>query len=147
MTVRTRQDGMTLIELMIVVAIIGILASIAYPSYTRYVERANRADAQAIMLENAQFMERRFTTCGSYAAIGTTAPCNLAPDLPKDQSPESGTAKFSITLTPAPTATTFKIQAAPSGGYSDSLCGTMTIDQTGAKTKSGSGSLSDCWKN
>lgn len=148
MSTRNRQYGMTLIELMIVVAIIGIMASIAYPSYTQYVQRANRADAQAIMLENAQFMERRFTTCGSYAAIGgAVAPCNAAPDLPKQQSPESGTAKYSITLTPAATATGFTIQAAPSGSYTDTLCGTMTIDQTGVKTELGSGALSDCWKS
>jgi type IV pilus assembly protein PilE len=137
MSTRNRQYGMTLIELMIVVAIIGIMASIAYPSYTQYVQRANRADAQAIMLENAQFMERYFTTNGTYAGA----------DLPKQQSPESGTAKYSITLTPAATATGFTIQAAPSGSYTDTLCGTMTIDQTGVKTELGSGALSDCWKS
>lgn len=137
MSTRNRQYGMTLIELMIVVAIIGILASIAYPSYTQYVQRANRADAQAIMLENAQFMERYFTTNGTYAGA----------DLPKQQSPESGTAKYSITLTPAATATEFTIQAAPSGSYTDPLCGTMTIDQTGVKTEAGTGALSDCWKS
>lgn len=137
MSTRNRQYGMTLIELMIVVAIIGIMASIAYPSYTQYVQRANRADAQAIMLENAQFMERYFTTNGTYAGA----------DLPKQQSPESGTAKYSITLTPAATATGFTIQAAPSGSYTDPLCGPMTIDQTGVKTELGSGALSDCWKS
>lgn len=147
MSTGNRQCGFTLIELMVTVAIIGILASIAYPSYMNYVRNANRADAQALMLENAQFMERRFTTCGSYAAVGTTAPCNAAPDLPKQQSPENGTARYSITLDPAPDATTFTIQAQPAGSYADPLCGTMTITQTGAKTESGTGSLGNCWKS
>jgi len=133
----SRQHGFTLIELMITVAIVAILAMVAYPSYTQYVQRANRADAQAIMLENAQFMERYFTTNGTYVGA----------DLPKDQSPESGTKKYSMDLNPAATATAFSIEAAPSGGYEDGLCGTMSIDQTGAKTESGSGELSDCWKN
>ncbi|MBI1285872.1 MAG: prepilin-type N-terminal cleavage/methylation domain-containing protein [Thiobacillus sp.] len=131
-----RQYGVTLIELMIVVTIIGILASIAYPGYQQYARRANRADAQSIMLENAQFMERYFTTHGTYAAA----------DLPKTQSPEMGTAKYTI-LGPAGTATGFLIRAVPTGGYTDPLCGTLSINQAGVKTKSGTGSLGDCWKS
>ena len=132
------QHGFTLIELMVVVAIIGILSAIAYPSYLQYVIRANRADAQAFMLENVQFMERYFTTNGTYVYGGV---------LPRDQSPESGTAKYLITLTPAATATGFTIQAAPAAGYADPQCDTMTIDQTGATTESGTGALADCWKS
>lgn len=130
------ERGFTLIELMVVVAIIGILSAIAYPSYTQYVQRANRAEAQAFLLENVQFMERYFTTNNTYVYAGA---------LPKTQSPANGTAKYSITL-PVNTATTFTLQAAPAAGYSDSLCGTMTITQTGAQTENGSGSLADCWK-
>ena len=131
-----RQYGVTLIELMIVVTIIGILAAIAYPGYQQYARRANRADAQSIMLENAQFMERWFTTNGTYAGA----------DLPKTQSPEMGTAKYTLTG-PSGTATGFLIQAVPAGGYTDPLCGTLGITQTGAKTESGTGELADCWKS
>lgn len=130
--------GITLIELMVVVAIIGILASIAYPSYVEYVRRAKRTDAQAIMMENAQFLERYFTTNGKYSGAS----------LPKAQSPENGTPDYNITL-PAATlsATAYIMQAAPTGSFTDPLCGTLTVSQTGARTESGTGSLADCWKN
>lgn len=131
-------SGITLIELMVVVAIIGILASIAYPSYVEYVRRAKRTDAQAIMMENAQFLERYFTTNGKYSGAS----------LPKSQSPENGTPDYNITL-PAATLsdTAYKIQAAPTGSFTDTLCETLTVSQTGARTESGTGSLADCWRS
>ncbi|MEW6119418.1 MAG: type IV pilin protein [Pseudomonadota bacterium] len=136
MRAHARASGFTLIELMIVVAIVASLATIAYPSYLEQVRKSNRADAQALMLENAQFMERYFTTNGTYEDA----------DLPKQQAPEEGDARYAITL-PTATATEYTIQATPTGSFEDPLCGTITIDQTGTKTESGSGALSDCWKS
>jgi len=131
--------GFTLIELMVTVAIIGILAAIAYPSYTQYVQRANRSDAEAIMQENAQFMERYFTTNGKYDGAA----------LPTIQSPKPpGMAKFVISLATTTTPPTYTITATPTGGYVDSLCNVLTINELGVTTTTGgSGTLADCWKN
>jgi len=122
--------GFTLIELMIVVAIIGILSAIALPAYRQYVLRANRADAQAIMMETAQYMERYFTTNNSYA----DAP------LLSDKSPKTGTAKYTISFT-AQSDTGYTLQAAPQGGQADDSCGTLTVSNTGATGAGGAG----CW--
>ena len=131
------QSGMTLIELMIVVAIIGILASVAYPSYQQYVLRANRAEAQAVLSETAQFMERYFTTNGTYVG-GTVA--SVSAVSPKGA---SGTAiKYNITPATVTTATTFTLTAAPVNSQTaDTTCGTLTLSNTGAQTPSTAG----CW--
>jgi type IV pilus assembly protein PilE len=72
----THQQGFTLIEMLIAVAIIGIVAGIAYPSYTRYVERSLRTDAHAGLLQAASEMERCYSRQYNYTgcAITTTSP-------------------------------------------------------------------------
>ncbi|WP_324778917.1 type IV pilin protein [Thiobacillus sedimenti] len=134
------QSGVTLIELLVVVMIIGILAAVGYPSYVDHVRRAKRADAQAIMTEDAQFMERYFTTNGTYVGATLTGP--------QAQSPKNGPADYNITLPNANlTATGYVIQATPTGTFSDPQCGTLTIDQTGTRTESGTGTVADCWRS
>ncbi len=58
--------GMTLIELMITVAIIGILASIAYPSYTEFVVRSNRSEAQRELMRIANMQEQYYVDNRTY---------------------------------------------------------------------------------
>ena len=134
-----RSSGFTLIELMVVVGIIGILAAIAYPAYMQYVLKSHRAEAKAILTETAQFMERYFTTSGTYVGGDTPA---LA--LSKGASPKfaSGSAiKYNISFSAGPSATAFTLQAVPAGAQASDSCGTLTLSYTGAQTPPTPG----CW--
>ena len=126
-----QQTGFTLLELMIVVAIIGIIASIAYPSYQEQVRQSRRANAQANLMELASYMERFYTENFTYAGAGA--------NLPFNQSPKSGTAFYQIAL-PVNNLTAFTLTATAQGGQAaDVNCTPLTITQTGATGPAG------CW--
>ena len=104
-----RRSGFTLIEVMIVVAVIGILGAIAYPSYTQYVLRANRSAAQQFMLQIASRQEQYRLDARSYAA--TVAALNLT-----QPSETAARYTFAITNTVAPpSATDYTITATAIG--------------------------------
>ena len=126
--------GFTLIELMIVVAVVGILAAIAVPSYNDSVRKSRRAQAKADLVEYAQMAERSFTVNNSYE------PFDLPPNTPSPR--QGGDARYLINA--ATTATTFTITAVPQSGQDADKCGTLTINQAGVKTPTAA-PLDDCW--
>lgn len=144
----TKNKGFTLIEMMIVVAIVGILASIAYPSYQSYVERSRRSDAISILLELAQAQERFMARCGHYASeLGGTADCDDDKLGGETQSREEF---YQLSLVLADRgAVSYTLMATPQGAQaSDTECAEMTLDhlgQRGAKDKNGAVAPSACW--
>ncbi len=132
-----RQGGFTLIEAMIVVAIIAILAAIAYPSYTEYVLRGNRTEGMALLNEAAARQERYFAQNNTYT--DTVADLNM-----NAQSPH-GYYTLSISNVGA---NTYTLTAATANSQTrDTKCGNLGLDQAGAKSESGTaGSWEGCWK-
>lgn len=135
-----RQQGFTLIEVMIVVAVVAILAAVALPSYNEYVRRGHRADARAGLLQAQQWLERAATATGTYP---TALPGNLtwAADTTK---------RYTITLNPA-TTSTFTITAAPRAGTAQAgdRCGSLSLTHTGVRNASplsGGATVDECWR-
>ena len=155
-----KQKGFTLIEVMIVVAIIGIIAAIAMPSYTSYVQRAKRTDAKVELLRIAQLQESFFVQNLTYANS-----LNIETDLSglglavAGADIKSEQEEYIITLDAfdsgggdctgltADACTSFTLTATPQGGQvNDTECANFTYTNTGAKGKSGTGTVKKCWK-
>ncbi|WP_417659709.1 type IV pilin protein [Pseudidiomarina sp.] len=127
MQVEKKLSGMTLIELMIVVAIIGIIAAIAYPNFTNYVKQGRRADAMGELMKLQMAQEEYRLRNASYATIA---------DLGFTSSSEFYT--FSVTNIGAETYT---LTATATGAQtSDTDCATMSINQNDQKTPA------TCWQ-
>jgi len=140
MTGKSAARGITLIELMIVVAVIGILASVAYPSYRDYVLRAARADARVALLDNAQFLERNYTLTNNYNVAAGGGSISTS-SLPRQTTPESGAARYNITL--VVNAQTYTLTATPTGAQASDTCGALTLTNTGLR---GAGDdVGICW--
>lgn len=131
--------GFTLIELMIVVAIVGILAAVAYPSYMDSVRKGNRTDAKTALLQASQTLERCFTQYSAY----NNASCSLL---------NAGTFNSTeglYTVGVVSAATTYTLTATPVTGRAqagDVRCTTFTLTNLGARGATPSANTAECWR-
>lgn len=143
------QRGFTLIEIMIVVVIVAILATIAYPSYQEQVRSARRADAQSVLMQAAQFMERFHTLHARYhqdsSGTSVTLPNNLT------SSPtESGNSFYTIALVNVD-ASSYTLRATPVPGSAQDGNGFLEYTSVGERRwdRDNSGGIDvateNCW--
>lgn len=135
------QQGITLIELMIVVVIVGIIAVIAVPSYRSHVVKSNRAAAEAFILSVANKQEQYMLDARSYTA--TLGSGGLGMATPSDVSKNYTVSISGVAAAPP----AYTVVAAPTGGQAtdDTKCGSVSINQAGTKAITGTGTVAECW--
>ncbi|MCG8667931.1 MAG: type IV pilin protein [Pseudomonadales bacterium] len=146
MVLKSKQQGVTLMELMIALAIIAIIASVAIPNYQGNASKARRSDAQTALLGLASAMERYYTANNTYlgaAQAGDTG----APDIYPDEAPIDGDTKYYDLQIFAAAANTYELRAVPKGDQAGD--GFLSLNSVGVRgwDMNNNGSSADAGEN
>ena len=134
--------GFTLIELMIVVAILGVLVAVALPAYQQSVRGGARAEAQSLLLQVAANQERFYSDNNSYSANADP----LSNPAVATLTTEAGFYQVAVAACGAGTiANCFVATATPQGAQAADSCTTLTVTNTGLKGATGD-TVANCWR-
>lgn len=133
---RNKMRGVTLMELMIVVVIIGILTAIAFPNYREFVARAKRNEAKAALLQIATNQEKFYLQNNAFTTDLNVLGFSADPFVT-----DSGSYSIAVAA-PNPNSAFSATATYILGGSENDKCATFTIDASGAK---GSAPDTDCW--
>jgi type IV pilus assembly protein PilE len=150
---RFQAKAFTLLETMIVVALIAILTSLAYAGYRSAVQKSNRGDAQTALTGLASAMQRLYTeqTPSTYAGGAAGGGDTGSPAIFPTQSPLDGAQKHYNLVINSANATSYELRAVPIAGsvQANDKCGTLTLTSTGQRgiTDAQDGvAWQDCWR-
>ena len=133
------QQGITLIEVLVVIAIIGVLAAMVYPNYQQYVIKSKRTDMMSEMQNIATQIQTNKLAQGSYGN-------NLITGLGGSY-PDQGTTLYQVTFTPDQLTSNWTIVATPVAGGQMASDGTLSLDFQGTKCRSTTCGTGDDWNN
>jgi type IV pilus assembly protein PilE len=143
-----KQRGFSLIELMIALVVIAILAAVGFPSYQEYINRGKRAEGKSALLRAAQQIERFYSLNNCYPSgtancgnAATSAAALAAAGISAFSGDSAAASAYDLSVTT--TAQDFTLTATPK--FSDAKCGNLTLTNTGAKGKTGTESVQNCW--
>ena len=137
-------QGFTLVELLIVIAIMGVLMSIALPAYQNSALRSGRAEAKSELLQVASDQERYFSNFNTY--VDDATPLNTPVVADRDRTTQNGLYVISVAACGGGAITNcFVATATPQGGQGDDSCSTLTISNTGARGATGD-TTEECWQ-
>lgn len=136
--VKYQQQGFTLLELMIVVAVIGILAAIAFPSYNNSVKKTKRNDMMVELQNIASQIQAQKMSKGSYTNITTTTFTG--------NYPRGSNSLYTVTISPTPLTSEWTLTATPITGKQMANDGVLTLSATGIKCHQTQCGQGDEWR-
>lgn len=130
---RRRQNGFTLIELVIVITVVGILMALAIPSYTRYLVRASRQSMQADLVQMANVQEKIYLNSNAYTG-SVTNPYDGTSTGGLGRTGTSVDGMYTYTVTPNTPSQSYTLTATPVVGTRQAKDGTLTLSSNGVRT-------------